>query len=115
MNENKYREMLTACDVPEALDRRILSTARVRSAQNKRRRFILCRVVPAMGAAAAFAIGFGIMLNPADSRFKVRHTSNGELLAMNDWTELDQLNYNLTFELDDGMSALSDNLIAKGY
>ena len=114
MNENKYREILTAADVPQALDMRILSAARSKAVQRRHRRFILLRAVPAAGIAAAFCIGFGIIFF-ADSRSAAKQTPAKELLALNDWTELDQMNYNLTFELGNGISALADNLIAKGY
>jgi predicted nucleotidyltransferase len=33
----------------------------------------------------------------------------------NDWSELDQLNYNLNLELDSGISALTENTLAKGF
>ena len=114
MSENKYREMLTAADVPDALDMRILAAARISSAKRRHRRFVFFRLVPAAGIAAAFAIGFGIMFSPAKQEFKTKSPS-GELLAMNDWSELDQLNFNLSFELDSGITALADNSIARGF
>ena len=114
MNENKYREILTECDVPEHLDRRILLAARIQAGRRKHRRFVLRRLVPAIGVAAAFSVGFGIMFAPAGQKLKAQPHSS-ELLAMNDWSELDQLNYTLNFELDSGISALTENTLAKGF
>ena len=68
--------------------------------------------MPAVGIAAAFAVGFGVILFQNGSREQECAT---ELLALNDWTELDQITYNLNFELDNSMSVLAENAFSREF
>ena len=107
MKNEKYTEALNGCDVPEMLDRRILAAAQQKAAHFRRRNIFLYRFMPAAGIAAAFAVCCTVLF--FQNHTEVRHQEySAELLAMNDWTELEQLSYNLDFELDNSMIALAD-------
>ena len=114
MSGEKYKEALTCCEVPDMLDRRILAAARCKAAQAKRKHIVWRRIAPAVGIAAAFAIGFGVIFFQ-HGKSAVAADPSRELLAMNDWTELEQITYNLNFELDDSMSILADTAWARGF
>lgn len=108
MKELEHYESLIRRDVPAALDRRILAAARQEAKKLRfRRLFRRWSLSGAAAAAAALLIGSGIFLSqpsPADSHA----AENRELLALNDWSRVEQENYNLNFELYCGREAFSE-------
>ena len=106
-------------ETPEAVDRRILIAGTIAAARyrsTRRRRFIgaLSGAAAAVivAAAAVWHLNYGIVSRPTP-RTKIRNvavvnrgvqTENGlsdrELMEFNDWTALEQENYNLASQLN---------------
>ena len=92
-----YRE-LSEREVPEALDFRILARAAARGRERKfRRRFAVWGGIAATVCVTALT---GVL-------FQIEHESRTkahlELLAMGDFSRLDQSGYNMSFELGSGV------------
>lgn len=104
-NLKRFKE-LTERDVPSALDRRILAAASAKARSRHRRRLWLHRGIPTAAAAAALLIGAGIWLLPDQTNATTG--SNHDLLALSDWSEMEQNTYNLSFEIYTGRQAVAD-------
>lgn len=86
-----YRS-LSEREVPEQLDARILSFAAARCRQKKHRRsWVWIGSIAAMLCVAAFT---GVLF-----QMQQRSAEQAELLAMGDFSRLDQSGYNISFEL----------------
>ena len=86
-----YRS-LSEREVPEHLDARVLSYAAAARGRTKRRRWVWITSAAAAVCIAAFT---GIMFQMQQQRSAER----SELLAMGDFSKLDQSAYNISFEL----------------
>lgn len=106
MKELEHYESLIRREVPAALDRRILAAARLEAKKLRfRRLFRRCSFTGA--AAAALLVASGIFwFQPAAN--DARAAENRELLALSDWSKVEQENYNLNFELYCGRQAFSE-------
>lgn len=89
---------LSQREVPEYLDSRIIALAAARSKAVKFRK----RTFFWSGIAAALCITAlgGVMFQIEAQKRSQQHS---ELLALGDFTRLDQSGYNMSFELDSGM------------
>ena len=112
MKKNLGINKMFSGEIPATLDAGILAYAAIRQRQLKMRKYVRM-ILPAVAALFFLASGVLAILQPGE--IKKQTLSHSELLAMNDWSELDQLNFNLSFELDSGITALADNSIAKGF
>lgn len=89
---------LSQREVPEYLDSRIIARAVVRSRARKFRK----RTFFWSGIAAALCIvALGGVMFQIETQERTRQ--HLELLALGDFTRLDQSGYNMSFELDSGM------------
>ena len=108
MKEFEHYESLIRREVPAALDRRILAAAR-QEAKKLRFRRVFRRWSLSGGAARAGGAVVGsrlFLVQPAAD--DVRAAETQELLALNDWSKVEQENYNLNFELYCGRQAFSE-------
>lgn len=107
MKEFEHYESLIRREVPAALDRRILAAAKQEAKKLRfRRLFRRCSLTGA-AAAAALLVGSGIFWFQPDTN-DARAAETQELLALNDWSKVEQENYNLNFELYCGRQAFSE-------
>ena len=111
-------EELTSREVPSELDLRILAAGKLRQQKVLRRRREL-RLLSGMAAAAALCIAAGVCLMPESRGEKqISKEEYASLLAMSDWTSIEQDNYNLHSEAALGNSSvtdLADNRTNWGY
>ncbi len=108
MKTNLRYQALVGRDVPEALDRRILNAAAVRARMVRRRRIFHRVFGVGLAAAAGLLIAGALHLFPGAAVSERNSAPSSELLALNDWSELEQENYNLSFELYCGRQAVSE-------
>ncbi len=107
MKELEHYESLIRREVPAALDRRILAAARLEAKKLRfRRLFRRCSFTGA-AAAAALLVGSGLFWLQPDAP-EPRPAVDRELLALSDWSKVEQENYNLNFELYCGRQAFSE-------
>lgn len=107
MKEFEHYESLIRREVPAALDRRILAAARQEAKKLRFRRVFRRWSLPAAAAAAALLVASGLFwFQPAAA--EPRAAENHELLALSDWSKVEQENYNLNFELYCGRQAFSE-------
>ncbi|MBS1372260.1 MAG: hypothetical protein HPZ91_20135 [Lentisphaeria bacterium] len=118
--KNRF-ETLKVREVPEALDRRIMAAAAHKAKAARFRRSLVHCVFTAAASAAALLIAGTVFLFPEayhDEPATPTKSVNRELLAMTDWSSLEQESYNLSFELYSGRQAVAElaNLrIQEGY
>ncbi len=108
----KIYPSLSTRNVPEALNRRILAAAALQARQNRFRRSLRHWMWSSAAAAAAFLIAGGMFLLPGtpvpqDGRADGT-PDRAELLALSDWTRLEQESFNLNFELYSGRQAVAE-------
>ena len=110
-------EELTSREVPRELDLRILAAGKLRQQKVLRRRREL-RLLSGM-AAAALCVAAGVCLMPESRGEKqISKEEYASLLAMSDWTSIEQENYNLHSEAALGNSSvaeLADNRTNWGF
>lgn len=114
--EMRFQNLITH-EVPGELDNRILAAAakkaaELRAGQTRRRRFWISST---MASAAALLIVTTANLLPGKTGTPQAPAT--DLLALSDWTGIEQEYYNLSFELDSGrraISELADAHITKG-
>ena len=103
---------LNSGEVPEALDRRILAAAAFQARKNRARRVFQHWMWSGAAAAAAFLIAGGIFFLPGGSAPAGGEPggvpSREELLALSDWTRLEQESFNLSFEFYSGRQAVAE-------
>ncbi len=102
---NKRYESLTIAEVPPELDDRILCAA-VQTARRCRVRRVFQKYFWSGGAAAAALLAGFIVFQRMEPANGERNTQ--ELLAMCDWSGLEQSSYNLCFQLDCGDLAIAE-------
>ena len=118
--KNRF-ETLRAREVPEALDRRIMAAAAQRAGAIRFRRTLVRCFLSTGAAAAALLVAGTVFLLPEANREPpaVPTTSvKSELMALNDWSALEQESYNLSFELYSGrqsVAELANVRIQEGY
>lgn len=102
-------ESLIRAEVPQDLDLRILAAAKMRRGASLRRRKLRL-VLSGTAAAAAVCIAAGLSFMP-QTRQNSKNISSEEyssLMAMADWTNIEQENYNLSGEINSGSSQLAE-------
>ena len=108
-NEMRFQTLI-ARDVPAELDRRILAAASKRAAElrfrHARRRWFWAG--SATAAAAILVIAGAVLLLPEMAGNTRPPAPRADLLALSDWTSVEQENYNLSFELYSGRQAVSE-------
>lgn len=108
---NHRLDFLKAHEVPESLDRRIMAAAAHRAGVIRFRR-VLCRHVLSTGAAAAALLAAGTVFFLSEGNRETPGVSSrpgqSELMALNDWTTLEQESYNLSFELYSDRQSLAE-------
>jgi hypothetical protein len=118
--KNRF-ETLRVREVPAALDRKIMAAAALKArAARFRRMFLHCSVSAGAAAAALFVAGTLFLMPEANRNAPAVPTKSvqNELLAMTDWSALEQESYNLSFELYSGRQStaeLSNVKIQEGY
>jgi len=118
--KNRF-ETLRVREVPVALDRTILAAAALKArAARFRRMWIHCSVSAGAAAAALFVAVTVFLLPEANPGAPAVPTKSikSELLALTDWSALEQESYNLSFELYSGrqsMAELANVKIQEGY
>ena len=117
--KNRF-ETLRAREVPEALDRRIMAAAAQRAGAIRfRRTLVRCFLSTGAAAAALLVAGTVFLLPEANRETPVSYTHlKSELMALNDWSALEQESYNLSFELYSGrqsVAELANVRIQEGY
>ena len=109
-NEMRFQTLI-ARDVPAELDRRILAAASKRAAElrfrHARRRGFWAGSATA-AAAAILVIAGAVLLLPEMAGNTRPPAPRADLLALSDWTSVEQENYNLSFELYSGRQAVSE-------
>ena len=84
------------CRTPSTdLDNRIMLAAQIAAARNRSRRHFR-RIFATSGAAAALLIGGAVFVAMPAYR---NAAMEDELLAMSDWSKLEQESYNLSFQI----------------
>ena len=106
----KRFESLTARDVPRELDCRILAAAAQEARRIRHRRIF--RITGfwsgAAAAAAGVLIGVAVFQHPQPRPEPRAAGAAPELLALADWSTLEQDNFNLSFELDSGNLSVAE-------
>ena len=117
----KYLKLksLTVREVPQELDLRIIAAARLRQGSGQARRKFLRWTISAAAAAAGVFIAIGICFSQVDTGFNPKLTQEeyARLMAMTDWTDIEQENFNLTGEITCGTKSvveLADNRMQLG-
>lgn len=113
--KNRF-ETLRVREVPAALDRKIMAAAALKArAARFRRMFIHCSVSAGAAAAALFVAGTVFLMPEANREAPAMPTKSvkKELLAMTDWSALEQESYNLSFELYSGRQSMAELANAK--
>ena len=108
--KNRF-ETLRVREVPAALDRRIMAAAVLKArAARFRRMFIHCSVSAGAAAAALFVAGAVFLMPEANREAPAVPTKSlkNELLALTDWSALEQESYNLSFELYSGRQSVAE-------
>ena len=108
--KNRF-ENLRVHDVPEALDRRIMAAAAHKAKAVRFRRSLTHCVFTAAASAAALLIAGTVFLFPEAYHGELARPTksvDSELLALADWSTLEQESYNLRFELYSGRQALAE-------
>ncbi len=93
-------------EVPEGLSRRILLAGALAAAAHRRRRWRRWGAVA--GMAAAVMISVAALLPGAMGGKTAPGMSGNELLALSDWTALEQESYNLSSQLNCGWQELPE-------
>lgn len=118
--KNRF-ETLRAREVPKALDRRIMAAAAQRAGAIRfRRTLVRCFLSTGAAAAALLVAGTVFLLPEANRETPAVPTKSvkSELMALNDWSALEQESYNLSFELYSGrqsVAELANVRIQEGY
>lgn len=103
-------DVLIHADPPAELDGRILAAATARARDIARRRLLWGRAIWSLVSAAAVVATVGIIwiqhFESTSARGEKARTE--ELLALADWSKLEQENYNLYFSLNSGAQAVSE-------
>ncbi len=106
--KNRF-ETLREREVPAALDRKILAAAAFKArAARFRRMWIHCSVSAGAAAAALLVAGTVFLFPDANHPATPTKSVHNELLALNDWSELEQESFNLSFELYSGRQSVAD-------
>ena len=97
-------ESLTAKEVPQDLDLRILAAGKLRAGTTGKRRKRLRWTISTAAAAAGLLIAAGICFVQPEAVFqqKISMEEYSHLMAMTDWTDIEQENYNLSGEINCG-------------
>ncbi len=121
MKELKRFQTLCERDVPLEIDRRILAAAAAAAAKSRFRRALRRWCLSVTVVAAAFLVGGTIVLFPGAGHVPEKTPApvpNAELLAMSDWTGIEQEGFNLCFQLYAGRqeaAELADVQLTGGY
>ncbi len=110
MKEKQYK-ILTEREVPAALDARILGAARRKAESNRRHRRFFRRELFGLGAAAAALVTAAVFLYPGsspDAPPAKTTLARSELLALADWSKVEEENYRLAIDLYSGRQSLAD-------
>lgn len=108
--KNRF-ETLRVREVPAALDRKIMAAAVLKArAARFRRMFIHCSVSAGAAAAALFVAGAVFLMPEANREAPAVPTKSvkNELLALTDWSALEQESYNLSVELYSGRQSMAE-------
>ena len=108
-------ESLTCAEVPHELDLRILAAGRLRQTALRRRRRLRL-IASGTAAAAALLVAAGICVAPGTGGPRTAQEDRASLMALSDWTSVEQAGYNLASEIDSSSSSwdLLDNRINIG-
>jgi len=101
-------EALSQREVPAALDRRILDRARLHCRIKNSRRQKKLLWIGSSAAAACIAVAAAVVWN--GSIEEQRSQRRSELLAMSDFTKIDQTGYNMSFMLSSGQDVVQNEL-----
>ena len=107
--KNRF-ETLRVREVPAALDRRIMTAAALKARAVRVHRLVIHCFVSAGAAAAALLVAGTLFLMPGTNREQAVPTrpATQKLLAMAEWSSLEQESYNLSFELYSGRQSMAD-------
>ena len=97
-------QLSEAPEIPVALEEKIRTAARRKAQSFRRRRIWMRRIFPAAAAAAALLVT-GVFLWNDSAKPGIAKV---ELLALNDWSKIEQESYNLSFEIFSNTRALEE-------